>query len=320
MPRAGLPGANAADQWCAPGRSLLKSEAEDGGRRPEGKAGRGGCMRVPEPSEWARKRLGDAAADLQRLVPLAVQRAHDLALAAHLAGTLRTNDTYGSTLLVTQHEQLVEFTRDVSGVVARKPLNVGGRFEFAVLDSTATVLYPWRYATDSHTRRQDAKMRKPLSELRKTMLALAPRSVDAQLTLDQANLEPEDLQAQIEEEQAVLEQLAEFGQVVTVGFASNPMGIFALGWGDAELVDEKTGAVAWHHWEPFSAAGPATGESDGGARPSPIRPADGSGRAGRFDDAPLNESLGLTPRAPLSAPPTGESEPPQPESGSESPE
>ena len=177
-------------------------------------------MVEPKPSPWAISRFGAAAADLSQAAPLAINRAHELAMAAHVSSTLTTNDAYGSTLAVTQHLQLVELTRNIPGVVARKPVEIRSRFEFVVLDETAVVLYPWRYATDRRRTREDAKLRPPVSDLRKTLLMLAARTIEAQLSFDQADLDFDQLEAEQAEEQAVIEQLAKFGQVVTIGYAS----------------------------------------------------------------------------------------------------
>lgn len=253
---------------------------------------------------WAQERFGGAADSLGAAVIMAIRRAHELALAAHAASSLKTNDVYGSTLHVTQHEQLVEFARDILGVSVRKPADVTSRFAFVVLDAPPVVLYPWRYATDRNKPREDAKFRQPVSDLRRTLHTIAARKVDPQLTLEQGALDPDQLEAEFAEEQAVLEQLASLGRVVTVGYASNPSsGLFDLGWGDMELTDEATGAVSWYHWEPL-----VQGQEIGGVGTpaTPGKPPGDPGQFGRFDDAPLNDDFGLTPRSPLAEPPTSE--------------
>ena len=87
----------------------------------------------------------------------------------------------------------------------------------------------------------------PVSDLRKSLLSLNASTLPDQLTLDQAELDPGELEAQLAEEQALLDQLASFGQVVTIGYASNPeRGIFELGWGDVELArrGDRPGGLA----------------------------------------------------------------------------
>ncbi|MGW9567017.1 hypothetical protein [Prescottella equi] len=240
-------------------------------------------------SEWSRERFGDAAEEFLQAIPLAIQGAHEQAVAAHIASELSTNDAYGNTLKVAQYEQLIACTAHIPGVVTRKPADVRSRFELVVLDDTAVVLHPWRYAADGWSRREDAKLPKPLSDLRRSLLTLAPRVVDSQLSFDQIDADPEDLA----EEEAVLEQLAQFGRVVTIGYASSPSGLFDLGIGDAELVNTETGAVVWHQWEPLSLTGGPIRQRPT-VVPAPSAAVVSGGR--RFDDAPLDEPV-LAPRA-----------------------
>ncbi len=272
-------------------------------------------MEGPQPSGWAEARFGAVAGELCRAVPEAIHRAHELALAAHVSGALATNDAYGATLHAQQHQQLAEQARGLDGVRLRKPLGVRSRFELVVLDAAAVVLYPWRYATDRATPRTQAKFR-TVSDLRKNLLTLTARTIDPQLTIDHIDLDPEDLDAEFADEQAVLDQLAAFGQVVTIGYASSPsLGVFDLGWGDLELVDDKTGVVIWHSWEPLRRWG--HGGAGCAVASNPLTPVDGSDHAGRFDDAPLEDRFNLSPRSPLAEPPTSEPEPPPRPTGSD---
>jgi len=275
-----------------------------------------------EASRWAQDRFGAAAGDLALTVPAAIHRAHQRAIDAHAAAELETNDTYGVTLHVAQHEELVRLARGIEGVAIRKPAAVNAsRFSFVVVDETAVVLYPWRYATERRKGREQAKLRPPVSDLRRTLLTLTARTIDPQLTLDDLERDYAQMEAEMAEEQAALDQLRRFGQVVTIGYASNPSaGLFDLGWGDLELVDEASGDVIWHHWESLLLEGGQAGE--GGFRGSrdPGQPPAGPGRESRFDDAPLSEDFGLTPRSPLSEPPISEPERGPAETGTEDPE
>lgn len=239
-----------------------------------------------KPSEWAQERFGDVAEEFMYAVPRAIYRAHEQALAAHLAGGISTNDAYGNTLKVAQHEQLIECTAHIPGVVARKPVDVRSRFELVVLDTTAVVLYPWRYAVDGWTPRETAKLIN-LSDLRRSLFTLARRNVETQLSFDQAEDDPQDFA----DEQAVLDQLAEFGRLVTVAYASNPSGLFDVGIAEVELADEKTGSVVWGHWESLNHT---VDVSDSRPTLIPAQPAAAAGGV-RFDDAPLAE-LTLAPR------------------------
>jgi len=272
----------------------------------------------PKPSAWAQERFGDGAGDLARAAARAIRKAHDRALVAHLGGGLTSNDTYGVTLHVAQYEELAAECGDLPGVSMRKPKGVRSRFELVVHDDPPVVLYPWRYATDTAVSRDRAKLW-PVSDIRRSLLSLNASALPDQLTLEQAELDPAELEAQLAEEQALLEQLASFGHVVTIGYASNPeRGMFELGWGDVELLDEETGLVAWQYWEEL----PPEDQAGEAATRQPVAPLDGDGgtRAARFDDAPLQDDLGLKPRSPVAEPPISEPERPPKETGSDEPE
>ena len=275
-------------------------------------------MREAKPSAWAQDRFGDGAGDFAQAAARAIRKAHDRALAAHIRGGLTSNDTYGVTLHVAQYEELAVECGDLPGVSMRKPTGVHSRFDLVVHDEPPVVLYPWRYATDKAVSRDRAKLW-PVSDLRKSLLSLNANTLPDQLTLDQAELDPKELEVQLAEEQALLDQLASLGQVVTIGYASNPAGgIFELGWGDVELLDERTGRVFWRHWEEL----PQPADQAAGATPrQPVAPIDGDSRtrAERFDDAPLQDDLGLKPRPPITEPPISEPERPQEETGSDGP-
>lgn len=259
-----------------------------------------------QPSQWVSERFGAAGSELAEAVREGVHHAHALALDAHLASTLKSNDAYGYTLRVTVPEQLVKFASQIPGVVARKPMGVRSRFPYVLVEETQVVLLPWRYASDVAVRRLDTKLQAPISDLRKTMLSLSAQAGHVQPTLDEVDLEVEELDALIAEDRDLLSQLRRRGSVVTVAFASNPVnGVIGLGWGDAELTDANTGELTWHHWEELAAS------RDGrrAARPTLVTAQPDAGIT-RFDEAPLNDDFGLTVRLPfigepLSEPTTG---------------
>lgn len=180
------------------------------------------------------------------------------------------------------------------------------------------VLYPWRYAVDRATRREDARMRPPVSELRKTLLSLTANTVPMQLTFEHVVLSAEELDAQFAEEELVLAQLREFGQVVIIGFASSPDGLSDLGWGIGELVDQERGTVKWSYWEQLP---PPEAGSDAFSPTirSPLVPRDGD-RAGRFDSTAADDDFGLSPRLPLAEAPISEPEARHQPTGSSKPE
>jgi hypothetical protein len=270
----------------------------------------------PKPPAWAQARFGHAAGDLARAISRAIYQAHEMALAAHVCGGLASNDTYGATLHVAQYEQLAAEAAGIPGVSIRKPKDIRGRFDLVVWESPPVVLYPWRYATDKALPRERARLRRPVSDLRKTLLSLNENTISGQLTLDQGARDSEELEAELAEMQTLLEQLAELGQVVTVGFASNPGGIFDLGWGEVELLDEQTGRVHWRYWEPLP---PPGSQTIGGEPQRAVSPAAGDGydRSGRFDHAAPEDDLGLKLRPHTPEPPISEPERPQEETGSD---
>ncbi len=208
-----------------------------------------------------------------------------------------------------QHECLVEAGRSVDGVEVVHPH--GASFELLRVSATRTVLFPWRYATSARVARVDAKMR--TSSFRRDLLSTGEPT--AQLTLEHAGLSDDELEAQLAEQEAVVEELRRYATVVTVGYASNPTGLLDLGWGVAELLDDK-GSVDWTHWEPlpWQSSRAAAGRQASAEVASPLRPVPPNETddrvTERFDkSAPLVDDFGLTPRSPLAGEPTSEAAP-----------
>jgi hypothetical protein len=272
----------------------------------------------PKPTAWAQARFGAVAEDLAQAFSRAVYQAHEQGLGAHAGGRLDSNDAYGSTLHPAVHQQLAVECQDIPGVKFRKPKDATYRFKLPVIEPTRVVVYPWRYATDNATPRERARFRTPVSDLRKTLLALNEDTIHNQLTLEQGARDPEELEAELAEEQAMLEQLKTQGRVVILGFASNPQGIFEVGVGELELTDEQTGRVEWRHWEKLPPPGEhgASGES---RRPVAPVPGDGHDQGLRFDETAAEDDLGLKLRPPSAEPPISEPERPQEDTGSGEP-
>ena len=272
-------------------------------------------MTEPEASPWEKERFGAVAAELRAGVARAIQHAHQLAVRSQLSSELDTHDAYGHVIYPWQFELLAALAQDIPGLTARKPAgSKGSRFDLLVVGNV--VIYPWRYAKDRRTHRQDARM-KPISGIRRSVLSLGQQSVDRQLSIESIEVPEDELSAAYEEEVSVLQQLADRARTVVVGYASNPEnGVLALGWGDLELVDDA-GAIRWLHWEDL----PLTDDLEP-ARPTavPELSVPGDSRAGRFDNAPLDDDLGLIVRSPLSPAPTHEHIPPAATSGTEGPE
>lgn len=258
-------------------------------------------------SNWVTESLVAAAAGLRGAVLVAIPQAHEDAVAAQAASGTRKRDPYGHTMKNRQHECLVKAGRSVDGVEVIRPR--GASFELLRVSATGTVLFPWRYATSTRVARVDARMR--TSSFRRDLLSAGEPT--AQLTLEQASLSGDELEAQLAELDAVFDELRRYAPVVTVAYASNPTGLLDLGWGVAELLDDK-GSVDWRHWEslPWQSSGRA---AVGGQAPaelgSPLRPVPSNGTddrvSQRFDQsAPLVEGFGLTPRRPLAGQPSSE--------------
>lgn len=259
---------------------------------------------------WVTAALGEAAGELRDAVRVAIPRAHEDAVAAQAASGTRKRDPYGHTMKNRQHECLVEAGGPVDGVEVVRPN--GASFELLQVSATKTVLFPWRYATSSRVARVDARMR--TSSFRRDLLSTGKPS--AQLTLEHAGLSDDELEAQLAEQEAVVDELRRFATVVTVGYASNPSGLLDLGWGVAELLDDG-GSVDWKHWEPLpwvaSARAVSRGQAPVGAtrplRRVPASETDDQVRE-RFDQsAALVDDFGLTPRSPLAGQPSFDAAP-----------
>lgn len=267
---------------------------------------------------WVRDSLGETAMELRSAVLLAIPQAHQDAVAAQAASGTRKRDPYGHTMKNRQHECLVEAGRSVAGVEVIHPH--GASFELLRLSATRTVLFPWRYATSTRVARVDAKMR--TSSFRRDLLSTGEAT--AQLTLEHAGLSDDELEAQLAEQEVVVEELRRYATVVTVGYASNPGGLLDLGWGVAELSDDK-GSVDWTHWEPLpwqSSGGAAAGSQPSAEVASPLRsvpPSETDDQVTqRFDkSAPLVDDFGLSPRRPLAGEPSSEAAPEVKETGTE---
>ena len=230
-------------------------------------------VEVSPPSSWALERFGDAAQPLRRAIPAALQEAHRRALAAHLGSELETHDAYGVSLAVIQHLVMAEYLRAINGARTIRPPR--SRYELVVI-SNNVVLYPGATQRTPRSRSAKARLRQPVSELRKDLLALGAEASppESQLTFEQANIDESELLAEFEAEKAALAELAEYARLVVIAYASSPgAGVLRSLWGDAELQDETRGILTWHEKEPLPRTDPGfgTGDTKGGA-PRPVRP------------------------------------------------
>lgn len=266
---------------------------------------------------WVTETMSEAASDLRDAVLFAIPRAHEDALAAQAASGTRKRDPYGHTMKNRQHERLVEAGRLIDGIEVIHPR--GASFDLLQVCRTKSVLFPWRYATSSRVKRVDARMR--TSGFRRDLLSIGEST--AQLTLDHAGLSDDELDAQLAEQDAVMNELRKFAPVVTVGYASNPTGLLDLGWGVAELLDDS-GAVAWRNWEPLpwlsSVHSAGSSEVDLTLKPlSLVSPTQADIRVPtRFDrSGPPLDDFELAPRSPLAGEPSSDAAPEVKETGTE---
>ena len=114
------------------------------------------------------------------------------------------------------------------------------------------------------------------------------------------------------------DQLRSLARVVTIGYASNPHGIYDLGWGDVELLDDD-GTINWLHWEPLNMADVTDTGSEGGQRHLQAVKSPNEGpraRGSRFDDTDSDDDLPMRPRT-AAGEPQHEIKPPAEETGTD---
>lgn len=236
---------------------------------------------------WAVERFGDATPEVLEQVPAALRAADARSRAGHLAAGLKTNEVYGGSLWLTLHEELLTHIRGVAGVQVIKPPRA--RYELAVVNGV--LIYPWRYAADLATPVRRAQLRRPVSHIRRSLLALNPSAPPEPTLFD-------DGAADLEGEEALYaakEVTDSYARVVLLAYASNPQGgVLSAQWGDAHLLagDE----LYWNHLEML----PMTSGEEGGfgvreihTGPTPSGP----GQATQFDAGPL-EDFDLGTKAP----------------------
>lgn len=243
-------------------------------------------------STWAREQFGRGAKEVRGRVRRAVGAAQGDGVAAHVAAGSRKRVTYGQTMAVRQYERMFEEFVGYPGVETFHP--AGAPYDLVRVGSEGPILLPWRFATDSTTSHEQARM-KP-SRVRVGLLA--GEEASDQLTFDQVELSEEEIEEQFAQQRMLTEELRRWHSLVTVGYSSNVDGVYRLVWG--ELTLHPNGGVSWPHSEPLPLPGTteadqtSTGGATAAARLAPV----GSPvpRRPRFNDAPLDDDLGLTAR------------------------
>ncbi len=263
---------------------------------------------------WERVRLGLLAPVLRKRISRVLADRQDLSVAAHVAGSLRTNHTYGATQRNGLEQDLADLAEDISGLVVR---TVGG-VALLVVEETGTVIYPYRYAKSRREQRTQAVMSAPMSEVRKVLFVQDIPPVSDQLTLEEGQLTEEELadhEAEVTDRRAAGQVGA---RVVVLGYGSDPSGSWGLGWGEIEVRDPLSPQVEWIMWVPLDAAVAATQLGAGSLQVvNDLAPAGPS-----FDDGtPVDSGFELTMRPDPSGPaPADEPAGPQPDTGTDSAE
>lgn len=265
-------------------------------------------------STWAAGQFGTEAALVRIRVQRALGSAQEDAVAAHAASGSRKRVTYGHTMAVRQHEQMLKQFADYPNVEVFHP--AGASYDLVRIGADGPILLPWRFATDSTTSHEQARM-KP-SRVRYGLLA-GDDDTD-QLTFEHAELSEEELQEHFAQLQMLSEELRRWHRLVTIGYSSNLDGLYRLGWGELEL--HADGGVLWRYWEPMPLPG-AAGYGDGTSASTTTIPArlsslaEPAAQRPRFDDAPLDDDLGLTARTPTVSDPQQEAPADVAETGTE---
>jgi len=245
--------------------------------------------------------FGENTTQLRKVIPEALREAHVRARRGHDAAQLATLEVYGHGLACAQFEELA---RRIGGL-DRARLAKLYRYWVAVLDGC--VVYPIRYADDSVTEPTAARVRRPVSGLRRRLFTahgpdpLQP-SLDESLDLPTTD----DLRA-------AFPQLGEDTRLIVVAYACNvDGGVLRAAWGEAELHTDD-GSLTWHRLEPLRLPEQEVAED---TRPSaPVTVGGGISAAGpssvsrRFDEAPEPSPV-LAPRTNLS--PSSEPQPTPP--------
>lgn len=256
---------------------------------------------APEPSDWAKARFGDQAADVIAAIVAGLRAGHERALSAHAGSGLRTADAYGVVWLTVPEEVLARLLL-IEGATVIHP----ARARYKLGNVNGTVIYPARLAKDLRTPLTEAKLK--TSGVRQALfdgLGPAPAAVVPELTL----FGPDDaVDVQEAPPLSAAEDLDDGAHLVLVAFVSSPDGGLAAAiWGEASMHED--GRLEWHHHERLDLTAPAAAAAptlrivrdEPEARPS-------------FGNTPLEETE-LQLRTPLTETPPSEPQPPQDPTG-----
>lgn len=203
-----------------------------------------------EPSQWARRRCGGAAAALQAVIPHAIAKADELAYRGHIASEAVTGHGYGQDFWYKSNEQLIEYARGIPGIQIRSLEGVRRYFDCVVVEETSIAIIPVRLRASQGDR---VRLQNPPSS--SLTFLLGPQVQPAQqATLDDDFFGVAQAAAQSGEDAELDEQIAQLGGVVTLGIeCHHRTGIARLTWGDLSLVEGSRQEAVWKHPETLSA-------------------------------------------------------------------
>lgn len=197
---------------------------------------------------WARRRLGGAAAELERRIPHAMALADQLAYRASVAAEVETGDVYGTAFWVKSNTALIEHAESVPGVVIRRLQDVKLRFRCVVVEETSTAVIPVTLQP-STAKQEGVRLKSPASASRLTLLG-PPVPKPEPETLDNALFGLPSLAAEQVAVEEVDGQLADLAGIVWVGVeCSMNKGVSRIRWGDLKRVGDESLWLRWAYDE-----------------------------------------------------------------------
>lgn len=242
---------------------------------------------------WADRIFGDDADDLRQVVVKALAAACSQSQDAQDVSRARKKVPFGGSLWTLQFQE-------VAGIAAKLPdlHRVAELDSYSLVVVNNYVLYPVRSVNVRSARAQDAKMRKPVSKLRRKMFAaLGPEPYQPGLWPVQA------VEEAAKDMRMLITRLGPDTHLAVISYVCDYMaGLTDIYWGEAEL-NVHDGALTFHDGEDLplvSAASAAPGQRSASGSTLPSRTFDG----GDLPDIPLGVNPGHQT-------PVTEPEPPQ---------
>jgi hypothetical protein len=249
---------------------------------------------------WADRIFGSDAADLRQVVVKALAAACSQSQGAQDVSRARKKYPFGSSLWTLQFQELAD--RIAVKLPDRHRLEELDSYSLAIVDNY--VLYPVRSVNVKSVRAQDAKVRKPVSKLRRQMFAaLGPEPYQPGLWPEQPAEEA------AKDMRTLITRLGPDTHLAVISYVCDyKAGLTDIYWGEAEL-HVHDGALTFHDGEDLPLASTAL------AAPSQRSASDSTLPSRTFDGGDLPEiPLGVNPshQAPVTEP-----EQPQPRTSDE---